>query len=186
MIVMERLQRRAFWLCCKIAFTAYRWFPVFGPLRGSVALIRSGDQLLVLERDGDLGLSLPGGLARPWESNEAALTREVFEETGLQAVPKSLFLRYRSELPFPCIVSVFEVEAIGEIRGSWEGKPLWRDLATIRERITVSQRAVLNKLRNGPAEHPMGASYASRNPKTTSSEARIQKNESDMQRDVKL
>jgi hypothetical protein len=158
-IVMERLQRRAFWLCCKIAFTAYRWFPVFGPLRGSIALIRSGDQLLVIERYGDLGLSLPGGLARPWESNEAALTREVFEETGLRVVPKSLFLRYRGELPFPCLVSVFEVEAIGEIRGSWEGTPRWRDWETIQERITVNQRVVIDKLRNGPAEHPDGGQY---------------------------
>jgi hypothetical protein len=63
---MERVQRRAFWLYSKIAFTAYRWFPVFGPLRGSIALIRSGGQLLVIERDSDLALSLPGGLARPY------------------------------------------------------------------------------------------------------------------------
>lgn len=150
--VMERLQRRAFWLCCKIAYTAYRWFPVFGPLRGSLALIRSADQLLVIERDGDLGLSLPGGLARPWESDEAALAREVFEETGLQAVPESLFLRYASELPFPCIVSVFEVAASGEMRASWEGTPRWHDSATIQQRITVSQRAVIDRLRKGPAE----------------------------------
>jgi 8-oxo-dGTP pyrophosphatase MutT (NUDIX family) len=147
----ERLQRQAFWLCCKIAYTVYRWFPVFGPLRGSIALIRSGDQLLIIEREGDLGLSLPGGLARPWESNEAALIRDVFEETGLLVVRKSLFLRYSSKLPFPCRVSVFEVEAIGELRGSWEGTPRWCDLATIQQRITVSQRVVINRLHNGPA-----------------------------------
>jgi 8-oxo-dGTP pyrophosphatase MutT (NUDIX family) len=155
-IVVEWLQRRAFWLYCKIAYTTYGWFPIFGPLRGSVALIRSGDQLLVIERHGDLGLSLPGGLARPWESNEAALSREVFEETGLRVVPKSLFLRYTSELPFPCLVSVFEAEGIGEIRKSWEGTPRWRNLETIQQRITVSQRVVIDRLRNGPAGHPDG------------------------------
>jgi 8-oxo-dGTP pyrophosphatase MutT (NUDIX family) len=153
---MERLQRRAFWLYCKIAFTAHRWFPVFGPLRDSIALIRSGDQPLVIERHSDLALSLPGGLARPGESNEAALTREICEETGLRVVPKSLFLRYCNELPFPCLVSVFEVEAIGEIRRSWEGTPRWHDWETIQQRITVSQRVVIDRLRNGPAEHPDG------------------------------
>jgi hypothetical protein len=70
--------------------------PCFRPLRGSVALITPGDKLLVIERYGDLSLSRPGGLARPWESHEAALSREVFEETGLRVVPTSHFCVTRS------------------------------------------------------------------------------------------
>jgi len=60
------------------------------PLLGVGALIFDGDRILMAERGGEPlkgWWSLPGGLVETGESLEAAIRREVREETGLEVRP---------------------------------------------------------------------------------------------------
>jgi 8-oxo-dGTP pyrophosphatase MutT (NUDIX family) len=121
----------------------YGRLPVFGALRGSAGLIQRGDRFLVIERSDGLGLAFPGGLAHPWESDEQALARELEEETGLRLISQSLLLRYTTSVPYPSCVSVYRVEAEGELRPSWEGTPRWVEVSELRARLMANQRRVL-------------------------------------------
>ncbi len=158
MLILENLRRRLFWIVARTCFILYRWFPLFGTLRASIAIIQRNQQFLVIQRNDGRGVSLPGGLAGWKETPEETLRREVLEETGLRVTGQKLLLHYHSTADVPCDVSVFEVQvelrselqsevqgegqATGELKSSWEGSPHWMTLAEIEPRILESQRPV--------------------------------------------
>lgn len=101
----------------------------------------------MIHRNDGRGLSLPGGISGWREAEEETLRREIVEETGLSVTGKELKLQYYSQVEFPCIVSVFEVQASGEVKDSWEGSPRWMTLAELEPRFLESQRPALEVLR---------------------------------------
>jgi ADP-ribose pyrophosphatase YjhB (NUDIX family) len=154
---LENFKRRVFWLVARSGLLLYRSFPLFGSLRASIAVIRRGQEILVIERNDGRGVSLPGGFAKWKEAEEDALLREVVEETGLRVIELELRMRYHSTDDLPCEISVFEARAEGELKESWEGSPRWMTLAQIGPRILKSQRRVVEWL-SKPGEN------AERNP----------------------
>jgi 8-oxo-dGTP pyrophosphatase MutT (NUDIX family) len=152
--MIESLKRRVFWIIARTCFALYRWLPVFGTLRASIAIIRRSQTFLVIQRNDGRGLSLPGGIADWKEAEEQTLRREVLEETGLSVTGQELRLRYGSTADVPCTISVFEAEASGELKDSWEGSPRWMTLPELEPRLLGSQRPVLELLRKISAEVP--------------------------------
>jgi 8-oxo-dGTP pyrophosphatase MutT (NUDIX family) len=142
----ERLKKKLFWLISRVAMGCYRRVPVFGRLRASIGIIRDGDRVLVIRRNDGRGLSFPGGLAYPWETDEQALVREILEETGLIAQNFEFTFRYDSSGEIPARIAVFETRADGELRGSWEGTPDWVELAEAQAGILRSQKYVVEQL----------------------------------------
>ena len=136
-----------FWIVARTCFTLYRWFPLFGKLRASVAIIQRDGKLLAIQRNDGRGFSLPGGISGRKESPEASLDREMLEETGLSVTGKKLLHEYYSEADVPCNISVFEVQASGELKNSWEGLPHWMTVDELEPRLLESQRPVLELLR---------------------------------------
>ncbi|MGA8492257.1 MAG: NUDIX domain-containing protein [Terriglobales bacterium] len=130
----------------RLGLGVYRRFPFFGTLRASVAVIPQGQHYLAIRRNDGRGFSFPGGLAMPWESDEQALQREVAEETGLQLTAIELALRYYSAADVPCNISVFRAQAIGQLRGSWEGDPEWVAISDLRFDILRSQFPIVEKV----------------------------------------
>jgi len=143
----ERLKRRLFWIVSRICFTGYRIFPIFGQLRASIGIIRSGNKFLVIERNDGRGLSLPGGIAGWREPLESTLRREVHEETGLSVTGMTFKMTYPSVSDVPCDIAVYNVEATGEIRQSWEGTPHWMLISELEQRLVKSQRPILDLMR---------------------------------------
>jgi 8-oxo-dGTP pyrophosphatase MutT (NUDIX family) len=146
----DQFKRQLFRIISRLAFGTYRRFPVFGALRASIGIIRNHDRYLAIDRSDGRGYSFPGGLASPWEDDEAALRREVKEETGLSVVEARPVLRYFSQVVIPCHIAVFEVSAQGDLRGSWEGKPVWATLSDLEARIMASQRPTIIALIQDP------------------------------------
>jgi 8-oxo-dGTP pyrophosphatase MutT (NUDIX family) len=144
---VENLKRRLFWIVAHTGLYLYRRFPVFGTLRASIAIIHSNGQFLVIQRNDGRGVSLPGGIAGWRETEEETLRREVFEETGLHVTGQELCMRFESEADVPCHVAVFEAQATGELKASWEGPPQWMTVAEIESRILKSQRPVLELMK---------------------------------------
>ena len=143
----ENLKRRTFWLVAWVCFKLYRWFPVFGTLRASIAIICRDRQILVIRRNDGRGISLPGGIASRGETAEAALRREVREETGLRVSREEFQMRYHSTADIPCDVSVFRAEADGELQDSWEGSPRWMTVDELAPQLMESQQPVLELMR---------------------------------------
>jgi len=148
--VLDDIKRRIFWIFARTCFTLYRWFPVFGKLRASLAIIRRQARILMIVRNDGRGVSLPGGLASWRETELETLHREVREETGLKVSGEELQLRYYSTADVPCNTSVFEVQATGELRNSWEGSPRWMTVDELEPRLLPSQRPLLDLLRKAP------------------------------------
>jgi 8-oxo-dGTP pyrophosphatase MutT (NUDIX family) len=144
---LETVKRRLFWIVARTCFALYRSFPVFGPLRASIAIIRRDGQILAIERADGRGFSLPGGISGWREAEEQTLRREVREETGLTVTSYESKLRYHSREDMPCMISVFAVQGTGELKNSWEGTPRWMALAELEARIIRSQRPVMELLR---------------------------------------
>ena len=149
---LQSLKRRLFWIVARTCFTLYRLFPLFGSLRASVGIIRRGQTFLVIQRNDGRGFSLPGGISGRKEAEIETLRREVLEETGLTVIGEDLKMRYHSTADVPCDISVFEAEASGELKGSWEGSPRWMTLPELEPRLLESQRPVLDLLRKISAE----------------------------------
>ena len=145
--MFQRFTRRLFWVLSRSAIAIYSRIPIFGRLRGSVGVTFKGPLVLVIDRSDGRGLSFPGGLALPWETMEQAMRREFSEETGLRIENHSLLFEYQSSADVPVIVSVFAVEAEGELKNSWEGSPCWLALADIAPRLIRSQRDIVGRLR---------------------------------------
>jgi 8-oxo-dGTP pyrophosphatase MutT (NUDIX family) len=150
--LFKRLKRRLFWIIARLCFTGYRAFPIFGSLRASIGIIHRGQSFLVIQRNDGRGLSLPGGIAGWREPEEATLQREVQEETGLKVTKLTFRMRYPSTSDVPCLISVFEVEATGDLRESWEGLPRWMTAAALENGLLESQRPVLDLMRKISAD----------------------------------
>ena len=131
----------------RTCITVYRVAPIFGALRGAIAVVPYGDRYVMIERADGLGLCFPGGLVHPWESPEGALRRELQEETGMTVVRVEKWFEYRDQQLYPTRISVFRAEVAGEPRSSWEGKAVVVDLAAMEAGILINQREVVARLR---------------------------------------
>ncbi len=149
---LQSLKRRLFWIVARTCFTLYRLFPLFGSLRASVGIIRRGQTFLLIQRNDGRGFSLPGGISGRNEAEIDTLRREVQEESGLTVTGEELKMCYHSTADVPCDISVFEAEASGELKDSWEGSPRWMTLPELEPRLLESQRPVLVLLRKISAE----------------------------------
>jgi len=138
-------KRNLFWIVSRTALWCYRHAPVFGPLRASLGIIRKQGRVLVIRRNDGRGLSFPGGLAFPWESDEVAMVREVREETGLVPESFEFAFRYESLADVPVRIAVFYVQATGETRGSWEGTADWVEVKELQT-ILPSQKYIVERL----------------------------------------
>jgi len=153
--LLERLKRRLFWVIARTCFALYRTFPVFGPLRASIGIIYHEHKFLAIRRNDGRGFSLPGGIAGWREGEESTLRREVHEETGLRVTGLSLQTRYHSTADVPCTISVFSVEAEGELKESWEGTPQWLALGELELELIKSQKPVVEWMRKIEVEQEM-------------------------------
>ena len=154
MPTVDYLRRRLFWIVARTCLALYRRFPLFGTLRASIAIVQRNQQFLVIQRNDGRGLSFPGGLAGRKEAAEDTVRREVLEETGLRVTGQELRMRYHSNTDIPCDVCVFEVQATGELKSSWEGSPQWMTLTELEPRMLKSQRPALELLRKMSATSP--------------------------------
>ncbi len=143
---MNWLKKKAFFVISRVGLPLYSTFPIFGRLKGSFGVIEKDGRVLMIERNDGRGLCFPGGLGMPWESEEKTLRREVLEETGMRVEACRFLLGYDTSVGVPVRLSAFEVEAEGEIRGSWEGTPCWVKLEEAVPRILRSQRRVVDEL----------------------------------------
>jgi ADP-ribose pyrophosphatase/8-oxo-dGTP diphosphatase len=148
----ENLKKRVFWLIARTCFALYRTFPVFGALRASIAIIHRGPKFLVIRRNDGRGISLPGGIAGWRESEESTLRREVREETGLDVTSLERKTRYYSRADVPCIISVFDVNASGELQDSWEGSACWMTIEEFEPQLLVSQQPALECIKQISSE----------------------------------
>jgi ADP-ribose pyrophosphatase YjhB (NUDIX family) len=90
---------------------------------------------------------LPGGICGWRENVEETLRREIQEETGLTVTEGELKLSYFSDADVPCNITVYAVQANGDLKDSWEGSTHWMTLAEFEPRLLLSQRPVLEILR---------------------------------------
>jgi 8-oxo-dGTP pyrophosphatase MutT (NUDIX family) len=142
---LKRIQRLVFRVISRSANWTYSRIPIFGALRASIAIIRRGELILVIDRSDGRGLSFPGGFDWPWENPEASVRREIAEETGLAVERATLLSQYRSSADIPVDISVFEIEADGELKESWEGAPRWVQVSELRTRLLPSQQPVIDR-----------------------------------------
>jgi 8-oxo-dGTP pyrophosphatase MutT (NUDIX family) len=141
------VRARVFWIISRVGSFLYRHFPIFGRIPGSIAIIRRDGGFLAIRRSDGYGLGLPGGIARPFESAERALRREVREETGLTVVSAELKFAFETSALYPTRTSVFEATVRGSIRDSWEGKVLVVSLTELERNIMATQRPVAEYLK---------------------------------------
>jgi len=140
---------RLFWFVSRTAVTFYRHFPIFGALRGAIAIIQRDGQFVVVLRNDGYGMCFPGGIARPWESNEQTLRREVHEETGLLVEQADFKFKFHTALVYPTLTNVFEATACGSLTDSWEGSVSLASLEELDRHIMPTQRVVVDYLRTG-------------------------------------
>jgi 8-oxo-dGTP pyrophosphatase MutT (NUDIX family) len=150
--VLDNIKRRLFWIVARTCFVLYRWFPLFGRLRAALGIVQRDGQFLIIHRNDGRGFCLPGGICGWRENEEDTLRREIREETGLTVTEGQLKFSYVSDADVPCNISVFAVQATGELKNSWEGSPHWMTLAEFDPRLLLSQRPVLEILRKMSAD----------------------------------
>ncbi len=75
------------------------------------------------------------------------MRREVLEETRLRIQNSRLLFEYKSSADVPCIISVFEAEAFGNLAGSWEGSPRWLSFNEVGPLLLPSQREIIDRIR---------------------------------------
>jgi mutator protein MutT len=143
------LKKKLFYVISRSALWCYRRAPVFGVLRASLGIIRNEGRVLVIRRNDGRGWCFPGGLAWPWESDETALVREIREETGLLAEHSEFAFRYESRYDIAVRIAVFNVQAGGQIRGSWEGTPEWVEPVDLGQDVLRSQKYIVERLLEG-------------------------------------
>jgi len=143
---IDAMKRFLFRVIARTAIGLYSYIPIFGYLRASIAVVRKGDLILVIDRNDGRGFSFPGGLAHLGESAEQAMRREVQEETGLQVEKSNFLFQYRTKLDILCEISVFDAKASGTLAESWEGSPRWLSVDEIRARLVSSQQEALSRV----------------------------------------
>lgn len=143
------VRAKVFWMVSRFSVTAYGQFPIFGAIRGTAAVIKRGDRYVVIERNDGYGMCFPGGIAKPWETEEQAVRREVCEETGLELGVVEFKFRFRSNLLYPTVTNVFVAEATGTIKSSWEGTAQLATLEELERKIMETQRPVVEYLKTG-------------------------------------
>ena len=137
---------RLFWIVSRFCITAYRTFPFRGHLPGAIAIIRRENGFVVVDRSDGYGLAFPGGVSRRGEEPSQTVQRELREETGLVASSATLLFSFNDDSLYPAETSVFEVEASGEVRSSWEGRATIATLDELGRGIMCSQRRVVEWL----------------------------------------
>jgi 8-oxo-dGTP pyrophosphatase MutT (NUDIX family) len=135
-----------FWIISRSAQFLYRHFPVFGPLRGAVAVIRRDGGFVVIERNDGFGLAFPGGISSFREAPEQTVRREVLEETGLTITRAEFKFDFHIAAPLPAHTFVFEAIAEGELRGSWEGTPRVVSWEELQQHIVEPQRRIVSEV----------------------------------------
>lgn len=145
---------RLFWFISRTAHVLYHYFPVFGRIRGSIAIIRRDGGFVVIERNDGFGLGFPGGIARFHENPEVTVRREVAEETGLKILSVDYKFNFNCQSPFPTLTHVFEATADGQLRGSWEGTPQVVSFEELQRRIVPQQRQVISYLLSRAQQQP--------------------------------
>jgi len=143
---VAKIKRLLFAVIARSAIAIYSRVPIFGYLRASLAVVRKGELILVIDRNDGRGFSFPGGLSHRGETAEHSMRREVREETGLEVEKSSFLFEYRTSADVPCDVTVFEAETSGSLRESWEGSPRWLTSTEIRRRLLASQTEVINRI----------------------------------------
>jgi ADP-ribose pyrophosphatase YjhB (NUDIX family) len=152
--VLDDSKQRLFWIVARTCFALYRWFPLFGKLRAAIGIVQRDGRFLIIDRADGRGWCLPGGICGWKEAAEETLSREIREETGLIVAEKEFKFSYFSAADVPCNISVFAVQASGELQNSWEGSAHWMTLAEFEPRLLPSQRPVLELLRKLSANSP--------------------------------
>lgn len=142
---------RLFWIYSRLAHGLYRRFPIFGEIRGAVAVIRRDGGFVVIERNDGFGLGFPGGIASFRENPEDTVRREVHEETGLTITSAEHKFRFHADEPFPNLTDVFEATAEGEFRSSWEGTVRVSSLEELQQRVVSQQRRIIEYLLSAPS-----------------------------------
>lgn len=137
---------RLFWLYSRTANGLYALFPIFGTIRGAVAIIRRDGGFVVIERSDGFGLGFPGGIAHFREKPEDTVRREVREETGLTITHAEHKFNFIADKPYPNQTDVFEATAEGELRSSWEGTVRVATLDELQQRIVIQQRRIIEYL----------------------------------------
>lgn len=90
------------------------------------AIIQNKNKFLALKLTYFNGYALPGGHIQKNESLEAALKREVLEETGLKVKSLKYFNSYATVFyKYPALCASFIVETTGSVRASEEGALHW-------------------------------------------------------------
>ena len=143
----QSIKRGVFFVVARVCFALYRTFPIFGPLRASIAIIHRDHKILVSHRNDGRGVSLPGGIAGRGETEEVTLRREVQEETGMSLTNAELQQRYFSAAELPCNISVFVAEVSGDLKESWEGTPRWMTVDELEPLLIKSQQPLLEPMR---------------------------------------
>ena len=144
--LIRKTKRLLFKLISRSAVAVYSRFPIFGDLRGSLAIVRNDGLILVIDRSDGRGYSFPGGVCNLKETAEKAMRREVREETGLEVQQSQLLFEYCNVVGVRSRVSVFAAEAHGSLQESWEGVPLWVTMAELRANVVASQAEVVNRI----------------------------------------
>lgn len=151
------LQAQLFRLISRTATALYRVFPIYGHLPGAIGIIRRGEKFVVIDRSDGFGLSFPGGLARKKEDPVETLWREVEEETGLIVSSSALRFSYMDESLYPIETYVFEAQANGHLRSSWEGEAKLVTFDELRAGIVVSQRQAVAWIEKQTAQDRAGS-----------------------------
>jgi len=118
------------------------------PILSVGAIIQGEDKkILFVKLSYQNGYGLPGGIVQGGETIEQALSREVYEETGLKVINSKMFLSTPSKYKGIDTISItFIVKAIGKVAPSNEGTLEWKKINEVIDNLAYKDtRQTLNK-----------------------------------------